>query len=57
MVVLAHIEKEVKFKGYKGVWVRFDAFKKMKYIFFITLVKSLEKSSECFSLKNTHRTL
>jgi len=35
----------------------FDAFEKMKYIFSIALVECLEKSPDCFSLKNTHRTL
>jgi len=30
---------------------------KMKCIFSIALVENLEKSQECFSLKNTHRTL
>ena len=32
-------------------------FKKMKYIFSIAPVGSLDKSRECFSLRNTHRTL
>jgi len=33
------------------------AFEKIKCIFSIAPVESLEKSSECFSLKNTHQTL
>jgi len=33
------------------------AFEKMKCILFIAQVASLEKSSECFSLSNTHQTL
>ena len=32
-------------------------FEKNKCIFSIALVESLEKSEECFSLRNTHRTL
>ena len=35
----------------------FDAFEKMKCIFSITLVGNLEKSRECFLLRNTHWTL
>jgi len=35
----------------------FGAFEKMKCIFSIAPMESLEKSSECFSLKNTHQTL
>ena len=32
-------------------------FEKMKCIFSIALVGNLEKSRECLSLRNTHRTL
>ena len=35
----------------------FDAFVKMECIFSIAPVENLEKSPECFSLKNTHQTL
>jgi len=35
----------------------FGAFEKMKCIFSIAPVRTLEKSRECFSLRNTHRTL
>jgi len=35
----------------------FGAFEKIKCIFSIAPVGSLEKSRECFSLRNTHRTL
>ena len=35
----------------------FGAFEKMKCIFSIAPVGSLEKSRECFSLRNTHWTL
>jgi len=35
----------------------FGAFEKMKCIFYIAPVESLEKSLDFFSLKNTHRTL
>ena len=35
----------------------FEAFEKMKCIFFIAPVESLEKSREYFSLENTHQRL
>jgi len=38
------------------VWAGFGAFEKMKCIFSIALVGSLEKSQECFSLRNIHQT-
>jgi len=41
----------------KAISAGFDAFEKMKCIFSIAPMESLEKSSECFSLKNTHWTL
>ena len=37
--------------------LRFGAFEKMKCIFSIASVGTLEKSWECSSLRNTHRTL
>ena len=40
-------------KGREG----FGVFEKMKCIFSIAPVESLEKSPECFSLKNTHQML
>ena len=50
--------KEVEFLGLRGVWVPRDSalFQKMKCIFSIAPVGILEKSWECFSLRNTHRT-
>jgi len=53
-VVLAHFEKEVVFLGLREVWV---SIAKIKCIFSIALVGNLEKSWECFSVGNTHRTL
>ena len=47
--MLAHFEKEVEFDS--------TLFKKMKCIFSIAPVGVLEKSRECFSVGNTHRTL
>ena len=59
--MLAHFTKEVVFLGLREVWVSlsagFGAFEKMKCIFSIAPVGNLEKSRECFSLRNTHRTL
>ena len=50
MVVLAHFAKEVEFLGLRGVWVPssagFGAFKKMKCIFSIAPVGTLEKLRE-----------
>ena len=57
MLVLAHFTKEVEFLGLRGVWVPLGAFEKMKCIFSIAPVGILEKSWECFSVGNTHRTL
>ena len=39
------------------VYTGFGAFEKNKCIFSIAPVGSLEKSRECFSVGNTHRTL
>ena len=51
----------MEFLGLRGVWIprvgTFGAFEKIKCIFSIAPVGILEKSQECFLLKNTHRTL
>ena len=50
----------MEFLGLGGVWASsavFDAFEKIKCIFSIASVGILEKSWECFSIGNTHRTL
>ena len=65
-MVLAHFEKEVEFEGLRedgflspSRQARRDSvlFEKMKCIFSIVPVGKLDKSQECFSLRNTHRTL
>ena len=58
MLVLAHFTKEVEFLGLRGAG--FGAFEKIKCIFSIAPVGSLEKSQECFSTGRSvwrHRTL
>ena len=48
----------MEFLGFRGVWVPLSgAFEKNKCIFSIAPVGNLEKSRECFSVGNTHRTL
>jgi len=66
-VVLALFEKEVEVEGYRGVGflspsrrvceAGFNAFEKVKCLVYIAPVGSLEKSRECFSLRDTHWTL
>ena len=55
--MLAHFTKEVVFLWLREVWVSIGAFKKIMCIFSIAPVGNLEKSRECFSVGNTHRTL
>ena len=56
-MVLAHFEKEVELEGLREDGFLDSAlFEKMKCIFSIAPVGKLEKSRECFLLRNTHRT-
>ena len=44
-------------KGREGLGLGFGAFEKIKCIFSIAPVGTLEKLRDCSSLRNTHRTL
>jgi len=67
LVGLAHFQRQWSSRGREGFGflspsrrassAGFNAFEKMKLIFSIAPVDSLEKLWECFHWKNTHRTL